>query len=256
LSASSSERCCAVVKRGLPILANRILQIVDERPLIRRRQEAAAPERSALRGLRRAEHHEAGKVLVFAAQAVEEPGAEAGTGESLLARVHLKAGAVVIDVVRDHRADEAKIVHASGDVREQFADGRAALAVAREAPWGSEQIPRLRSLQLGLGEGERLALHLGELGLRIEQIHVRWAAGHEEEDDALRFRGELRRLHRERTGGGRVRREGAAEGAFLEQAREPQHAEAVRELPEHLTPRDGRAGRGIQEGRIHGSISG
>jgi hypothetical protein len=251
LSTSSSERLRGGETRVADV-GDRLLQVIDEGPLIRGRQEAAAPERSALRGLRWAEHDEAGQVLVLAAQAVEEPGTEARPGEGLLARVHLQAGAVVIDVVGDHRADEAKIVHASGDVREQFADGRAALAVAGEAPWGSEQIPRLRSLQLWLGERERLALHLGELRLRIEQVHVRWAAGHEEEDDALRFRGKLRRLHRERVGGGRIRRECAAERAFVEQAREAEHAEAVRKLAEHLAPRDRRAGEEFRSGRFMG----
>ena len=62
----------------------------------------------------RADDDEAGQVLVLAAQAVEQPRAEAGPRKRLLARVHLQAGAVVVDVVGDHRADDADVVDAAG----------------------------------------------------------------------------------------------------------------------------------------------
>ena len=80
------------------------------------------------------------------------------------------------------------------------------------------------------------------------------AAGHEEEDDPLRFGRELRRLDRERIARRRARRKRAAKGVFVEKAGEPQQAEPIRELAEHLTPRHGRDGGGIQVGETHGSI--
>ena len=47
--------------------------------------------------------------------------------------------------------------------------------------------------------GDRLPRETHEVGLRVEQIHMARPAGHEEENDALRLRGEMRLLRCERT---------------------------------------------------------
>src|SRR5262249_42888908 len=64
-----------------------VVQVLDPRPLIGGRQEARAPQRGARWRRGRADHDEAGQTPVLAAQAVDQPGAEARPGERLLARV-------------------------------------------------------------------------------------------------------------------------------------------------------------------------
>src|SRR5204863_418016 len=89
----------------------------DERALIGGRQEARTPERRSLRGLRRADDQVAGQVLVLAAQSIEQPGAQAGARERLFPCVHLQACAVMVDVVRDHRANDSDVVSTSRRVK-------------------------------------------------------------------------------------------------------------------------------------------
>ena len=67
--------------------------------------------------------------------------------------------------------------------REQVADFDAALSVAPEFPVRALVDPVL---------AERLVVVLAEERLRVERVHVGHAAGHEQEDDLLRFRSEVR----------------------------------------------------------------
>ena len=69
-----------------------------------------------------------------------------------------------------------------------------------ELPGGRQAVDGQRAEQLGLLERQRLARVLGELGLVVEQIHVRRAAGHEQEDDALGLGRVVRRHDRQRVG--------------------------------------------------------
>ena len=117
LTRSSWRRCWSPDNRSLPRLAIGSLQVGDARPLVGRRKKARAPEGRIPSA--RADRHEPGQVLVLAAQPVEQPRAQAGTGEDLLAREHLEAGVGVIDVVGDHRANHAQVVDAGGQVGQQ-----------------------------------------------------------------------------------------------------------------------------------------
>ena len=100
-------------------------------------------------------------------------------------------------------------MHVAG-VRQPVADLDAALAVLLEADLQREELVPLlavgvvddddtRELEL-LGIlhvlerrlGDRLAGVLGELGLRVERLHVGDAAVHEQPDDGLRLRREVR----------------------------------------------------------------
>ena len=81
-----------------------------------------------------AQHDEAGQVLVVAAQAVVDPGAEAGPAGDGMAGVQEQHAVGVQRQVGLHRADDGQVVGAGGDVREQVADRQAGLAVAAEAP--------------------------------------------------------------------------------------------------------------------------
>ena len=79
------------------------------------------------------EHDEAGEVLVFGAEAVGDPGADAGAGHNAGAAIHEAETVFVNRRIRIHRADHAEIVSVFGRERtEEFADLKAGLAVARE----------------------------------------------------------------------------------------------------------------------------
>ena len=88
----------------------------------------------------------------------------------------------MVELLRSHRTDDCRFVDHLGEPWQQFADPRTGLARLLEAIWRSEQ------LRDALDEGEPLAFKemlgairsavLLEFGLRIEQLQLRWAAGH------------------------------------------------------------------------------
>ena len=166
-------------------------------------QEAAAPEarKQALTRaflIRRDEHDERREVIVHAAEAVVGPSAHARTARQLAAGLEERNRGVVVDGVRVHRPDHADVIGDSTDVREEFANLRAGLAVT-----GELEAARLAG-EAGLRShhpGDTLAAANGvreilvelafELGLRIQQVEVRGAAGLKEADDALGLGGEV-----------------------------------------------------------------
>jgi hypothetical protein len=79
----------------------------------------------------------------------------------LFAGVHLEAGAVVVDVVGDHGADDAEVVDAACGVGEEFGDFDAGLAVLFEFPGGGEEVAGFGADQLGHFEGEGFAVVAG-----------------------------------------------------------------------------------------------
>ena len=103
--------------------------VVDVRSLVDAGQEAVAPELRTDDRLARAEHDEAGQVLVLGAQAEGQPRAEAGPDRLHVARVHHEQRGLVVGIVGVQRADDAQVVDAAGEVREQLGDLDAALAV-------------------------------------------------------------------------------------------------------------------------------
>ena len=137
---------------------------------------------------RRGDGDEAGEVFIFRTEAVERPRAEAGADELRAARVHLDVRLRMIRDVGRHAAQHADVVGVLGDICEDLGDPLPALAVLREFERRCEQLSFFAGLAaVGL-----------ELRLVVERVHVRRAALHREEDDALRLRGEMRRSHRER----------------------------------------------------------
>jgi hypothetical protein len=165
----------------------------------------------------------------------------------------------VVDVVGDHAAQQADVVHAAGHVRKQLAHFDARLAVLLERPRRAEQIAGLGPLQRRLREWQRLARIARESRLGVEGIDVRRPARHEEEYDPLRARRVHGRPHGERTGGrlpspqqwGSPRR-----GPVLKQRREAEHAESVAAYPQHVPPRvDGRSCVVSGVGLFHDSSS-
>ena len=100
-------------------------------------QETAAPEagEQALTGaflVGRDEHDKRWQVVVHAAETVVGPGAHARTTGQLAAGLEEGDRGVVVDRVGVHRTDHADLVGDATDMREEFADLRAGLAVASE----------------------------------------------------------------------------------------------------------------------------
>ena len=85
------------------------------------------------------------------------------------------------------------------------------------------------SMRQPAADAERLAVGREQLRLGVERVHVRHAAGREQEDDALRLRREVRRLRRERIGRRRRRvgRQQLRQDAGQQQRAADQRAEDV-----------------------------
>ena len=99
--------------------------------LVRRRQEAAAPEaredrlpRILARALRN-EHDESRQIRVLAAEAVARPRAHARVAGQLVARVHEGDRGIVVDRLGGHALDDAEVVGDRLDVRQEIADPEA-----------------------------------------------------------------------------------------------------------------------------------
>src|SRR5262245_12516087 len=80
------------------------------------------------------DHDEVAQIVSLRAQAITEP--RARTWSPLLPRagVQEEVGRVVLGEVADHAPNDAQLVGALADVREQFAHRVSALAVVRELP--------------------------------------------------------------------------------------------------------------------------
>ena len=112
--AQGVEFLALAVRRHLVVLqvADRVLQVGDERALVRRGQERGAVLAAAFDQRAGADGDEAGQVLVLGAEAVCHPRTEARPRGDPLAGVHLQAAAGVVDVVGDHRAEDAQLIDA------------------------------------------------------------------------------------------------------------------------------------------------
>jgi len=168
-------------------------------------------------GQRRLDGHVAGEILVFGTEAVDGPGTHARAGEGAGASECLEEGGAVVDALADHRLDEAEVVDPIANVREEVADLVAALSAGAELPLGLHQrarrvlvVERERAL-----DGQRIAVVLEQIRLVVERVDGRRAAVHEEEDDVLGARREVRLDGGERIlrgGGGAVPGQQPGEG--------------------------------------------
>jgi hypothetical protein len=170
---------------GIAEVGDGIFQIADERALIRAGEKAGRPELGALEHGGGTDDDEAGQVLIHRAEAIREPRPKARPREGLLAGAHLEGRAAVVDVVGDHRADDADVVDARRGLGQEFAYRRAGLAVLGKLPRRGEDVPGLHTLEFGRLERQRLAVVLEQPRLRVEEIDMRWTAGHVEKDDTL-----------------------------------------------------------------------
>ena len=201
-----SRRAPAVYAVGIRHEQHRIALRSELDALIHRRKKSAAPARLAAvrRVLAREQHDKAGQIAAFAAEPVGQPRANARPAEHLAAGVHEDLPGRVIELRRVERSDDRDLVGDRRKMRQQFRELGARLAVLLERERRSEQ-PR-RSLDerepLAFRDELRrnlLAVVLLQRRLVVEQIELRRRAGHEQINDVLRLRREVRRAL-ERTG--------------------------------------------------------
>ena len=161
--------------------------IAELHPLEFGRQEAGAPEAVIERLVVRSaaaegRHHHVGReVGILAAEAVGGPSADAGATGQLASRLHERDRRVMVDGFRVHRADDAPFVGLRGDVRNQFAEPIAGLAVLLELEHrrGDREVlltrrHRRQALSFANRFREVLAAHRFQLRLRVKEIHLRW----------------------------------------------------------------------------------
>src|SRR5207237_2656373 len=130
------------------------------------------------------DHNDKGRqVLILAAQAVTEPGAEAGAAWLLMARLNVGDGRVVVDRLGVHRLDDGDVVHDRAHVRQQLADPSATVTTRNKVKRGGHARKRLlkrrhagHALAHAHGAGQFGAVVLAELRLVVEQVDVRGAA--------------------------------------------------------------------------------
>ena len=138
-----------------------------------------------------------------------DPRAHARAARQLAAGLEERDGRIVIDGLGVHAAEDADLVGDVRGVRQQVAEPGAALAVLVEIVHASgttgkrsccATMPVTRwppKTEAGMSWLNR-SLHLG---LVVEQVEVRRAAGLEQEDDAFRLRREVRERRRRHTAG-------------------------------------------------------
>ena len=142
---------------------------------------------------------ERGKILVLRAETVAQPRPHARTARLLESCLDEGDRRVMIDRLGVDRLDDGNVVRDARDVRQQFTDPRAGLAVLRELEHRlhdrERALPRGHArdaLAVSHGCGQLRLVQLLQRRLVVEQVHLRRSARHEEVDDALGFWREMR----------------------------------------------------------------
>ena len=177
---------------------DRLGRVADRRALEGRWQERRTPILLPAVPEGRLDRDESGQVPILGSEAVQHPRPDAGTREVERAGMQLQHRAAMVHGVADHRAHHAEVVSARAHMREQTADRGSALAVRLEFERRSHQAAdfvRWREGDLAL-DRQRLAFVQLQARLGVEGVQVRGPAMHEEKDDVLRFRGEVRGFRR------------------------------------------------------------
>ena len=207
----------------------------------------------------RGQHDEPREILVLAPETIGHPGSHRWPARDGRPGVHEGVRGIVVDRFGHHRADNADLVGDGGDVGEDRADLLAARAAASERMLGREA-DELLALELGdghaLGErlGHGLAMHPGQVGLRVQGLQVRRAAGHVEIDDPLGLGGQVERMDDARPSVALRGRHAGLQQLGVEQRSQRQRADPGRRPAQERAAMDAfypAIGR-----RIHGSVPG
>ena len=165
------------------------------RPLMAAGEEIAPPSLGAgIRG-RRGDDDKRRQVFILRAQAVAHPGPVARAGELGGAGVGGEGSLVVAVAVAVHRIEDAEIVDDAADGGKEIAHPGAALAIRLEPPprLDEEALEGPRLVEPARG-GDQLAVVGEKLGLEVEGVDVRHAAGGVEEDHPIGGGGEVRQM--------------------------------------------------------------
>ena len=211
--------------------------------LIRRRHETGPPHAAAARWLFVVveKNHEAGQVAVFAAQAVVDPGAQAGAAAEQAPRIHHRDAADVVEPGAHAGVNHAKVVDVVSNVAIPIGNGQTALAAASPFAGQSQHgiFGHRHRREDALDRlGERLTGKARDRRLVIERVEVARTAVHEEEDHTLRAAGKLSCFRRQwigrrrPTGKRSLRRKQAA---FGQQPVKGQGSEAAAGATEKVT---------------------
>ncbi len=164
-------------------MQDRCIALPELRALISGFEEARAPVfRPAYRFFAIQQYYEGGEIPVCAAQSVSNPGAHGRASGQDGAGIHLAHRADVIQAVRPAGADNGHLVDVLGHVGIPVGHPHAALPVLLEGALRAEQgIVAGAHGGDGLAERSRhgLAVHFGQLRLRVEDVDVAGAAFHE-----------------------------------------------------------------------------
>ena len=171
------------------------------------------------------------QVLRFRAQPVSEPSTEARAVGLEGAEVGHEDAAGVFGDVRVHRVDEGDIVHALRHFRKDVAHPLPALAILLEAKRRGHETHFGVPQSLAIHEGRTLTGVFSQHRLVVESIHLRWPARHEELDQPLRPRSEMRCLRCER------RARFNSQGIAAEHGREPDGSNACAHFEKRFATR-------------------
>ena len=184
--------------------------------------------------------HDIGRqVLVLRAQPVGDPRpGRRSVSQQSAGMNHVESRFVILGF-GEHRPDQRDVVRARANVRQQFRELEARLAMS------SELVRRRQNARVLLRahcDGRqvstwRLPRVLGQLRLRVEEIDLAWAPVHEELDHRLRLGLEVRRLRGEvkrRRGSGGSQRPAWREQVGPEQVGEPRAVQAITDAREEI----------------------
>ena len=192
------------------IHAGRARDVEDRVPLVPQadagidgRQEPARPVGRAAADAAAGRHHdEGGQVLGFRAETVDDPRPQAGPAWLRETRVEEDLGGRVVELVGVDRLDDGDLVDHLGQVRQHLRELGAALAVPGELEARTEhgRVRADKRIPLTADDRgrERFAFELGQCRLGVEEVELAGCAGHEQVDDALRLRCEMRRFRCQR----------------------------------------------------------
>ena len=187
---------CLGSLRGIAQIRNHPLRIeigvIDVCPLMLRRQKGARPHFAETHRPTRTQDDEARQLGILAAEAVREPRAAARPSRRHAAVVHHEQGRAVVRIVGVYRAQDADIVDATSQARQQLADFETTLAATAIAEWHRHQPERLPfGAQIDLRRPlPGIAI---QIGLGIEHIGAERAAVHEQMDDPFGLWPKVRR---------------------------------------------------------------
>ncbi len=167
-------------------LVDRHITGVDGCGLVLSGEESVGPKLGADDRTSGGKGNVAGEVAVFRTEPIGYPASHGRADRLGVPRLHDKEAGFVVGLIRVHGADDAEVVRMSGKVGEEFAHDQPALPVLGERKRAGH-IAGALGLASGIRRG--FSFMLGQGGLGVEGIYMGWAAVHEQEDDALGFRG-------------------------------------------------------------------